>query len=96
LIEQLSSSYGKVKINEPTKGDEESMGWSMAGQTDFGGYQIELALLFTIWSMMAIWVFYHSDRYVIGVRRSFYCLLTLLTGPIGLFFYIFYIRTIVD
>lgn len=66
------------------------MGWSVASNTDFSGHQIEIAFLATIFIVMAIWVFYNSDRYFMGWNRHVFWVLTLFTGPIGLVIYLIF------
>lgn len=64
------------------------MGWSMAGQVDFSGYQIEIALFYTVAFVIAVWVFYDSDRHFYSIFRHLFWLFTLITGPIGLILYL--------
>lgn len=68
------------------------MGWSVAGSTDFSGYQIEIAFLFSVFIVMAIWVYYNSERYFDGLTRHVFCLATMLTGPVGLAIYVSFRR----
>ncbi len=63
-------------------------GWFAAGNTDFSGYQIEIAFLFSIFFVMAIWVFYDSDKYFMGAKRHIFWFLTIFTGPITLLIYL--------
>lgn len=64
------------------------MWWTIVHSTDFGGYQIEIVFALSIFIIMAIWVFYNSDKYLFGVKRHLSWLLTIATGPIGLLFYL--------
>ncbi|WP_409276109.1 hypothetical protein V1499_10975 [Neobacillus sp. SCS-31] len=64
------------------------MGWSMASNTDFSGYQLEIALYLTIVFMFAVWVFFNSDYHFRGLLRHFFWLLTIVLGPVGLFIYL--------
>ena len=64
------------------------MGWGMARFIDFSGHQIEIILLFGIICVMAIWIFYDSDKFFVGAKRHIFWLLTILTGPIGLIIYL--------
>ena len=57
---------------------------------DFSGYQIELVLLLISCIILAIWVFYHSDKYFYHRFRHIFWLLTLFTGPIGLLIYLLF------
>ncbi|MFC4408892.1 hypothetical protein ACFOZY_00440 [Chungangia koreensis] len=63
------------------------MGWSLASQIDFSGYQMEIALFYTIALVMAVWVFYDSDRHFYSFFRHLFWILTLLSGPLGLLVY---------
>jgi len=63
-------------------------GWSVANQTDYSGFQIEIAFFFTIFCVMAIWVFYDSGLYFVGVKRHVFWVLTIITGPIALITYL--------
>jgi hypothetical protein len=69
-----------------------NMGWSVASSTDFSGYQIEIAFLFSIFIVMAIWVYYNSERYFDGLTRHVFWLATMLTGPVGLVIYLWFRR----
>lgn len=64
------------------------MGWGLARNTDFSGHQIEIAVIFTLFSVVAIWVYYDSDKYFIGFKRHIFWILTVFTGPIGLIIYL--------
>jgi hypothetical protein len=64
------------------------MGWGLARNTDFSGHQIEVAVIFTIFIVVAIWVYYDSEKYFIGIKRRVFWLLTIITGPIGLIIYL--------
>ncbi|GAA0337847.1 hypothetical protein GCM10008967_30140 [Bacillus carboniphilus] len=66
------------------------MGWSVASHTDFSGHQIEIAFLASIFIVMAIWVFYNSNRYFMGWSRHAFWILTLFTGPLGLLVYLIF------
>lgn len=64
------------------------MGWGLARNTDFSGHQIEIAVIFTFFIVIAIWVYYDSDKYFIGFRRHIFWVSTIFTGPIGLIIYL--------
>lgn len=64
------------------------MGWGLARNTDFSGHQIEIAVFFTFFIVIAIWVYYDSDKYFIGFKRHIFWVLTIITGPIGLLIYL--------
>ena len=64
------------------------MGWGLARNTDFSGHQIEIAVFFTLFIVIAIWVYYDSDKYFIGIKRHVFWILTIFTGPIGLIIYL--------
>lgn len=64
------------------------MGWGLARNTDFSGHQIEIAVIFTLFIVVAIWVYYDSDKYFIGIKRHVFWILTIFTGPIGLIIYL--------
>ncbi|TFD99453.1 hypothetical protein [Jeotgalibacillus salarius] len=68
------------------------MGWSIANQTDFSGYQIEFAVIYTIFFIASIWVFYDSDHYFMGFKRHFFWILTLTAGAVGMILYIIFRR----
>lgn len=68
------------------------MGWSLANNTDFSGYQIEIAFLLSIFIVMAIWVYYDSDRYFPGPIKHVFWPLTIVSGPIGLIIYLMFRR----
>jgi hypothetical protein len=67
----------------------------LANNTDFSGFQIEIAFMFVIFCCMAIWVFYNSDKYFDGFKRHLFWPITIFTGPIGLWIYL-YIRRKAD
>ncbi|RLQ93648.1 hypothetical protein [Falsibacillus albus] len=64
-------------------------GLSMTSDTDFSGHQLEIFFCFSIFFILAIWVYYDTDKYLTGGWRHFYWIATLLTGPIGLVFYLY-------
>lgn len=64
------------------------MGWGLARNTDFSGHQIEIAVIFTFFIVIAIWVYYDSDKNFIGFKRHIFWILTIFTGPIGLIIYL--------
>jgi hypothetical protein len=64
------------------------MGWGLARNTDFSGHQIEIAVIFTLFIVIAIWVYYDSDQYFIGIKRHVFWICTIITGPIGLIIYL--------
>lgn len=64
------------------------MGWGLARNTDFSGHQIEIAVILTLFIVVAIWVYYDSDKYFIGIKRHVFWILTIFTGPIGLIIYL--------
>ncbi|KIL53499.1 hypothetical protein KP77_04750 [Jeotgalibacillus alimentarius] len=68
------------------------MGWNMASQTDFSGYQIELAVIYTIFLIASMWVFYDADHYFTGIKRHIFWIMTLVTGPIGMILYLIFRR----
>lgn len=64
------------------------MAWSLASQIDLSGYQMEIAFFYTIAFVMAVWVFYNSDRHFYSPFRHLFWLLTLISGPLGLLVYL--------
>ncbi|WP_062352399.1 hypothetical protein [Bacillus kwashiorkori] len=65
------------------------MGWGISNRTDFSGYQLEIAFFFSIFCILAIWVFYDSDKYFYYSKiRHIFWILTIFTGPIGLIIYL--------
>ncbi|RSD29092.1 hypothetical protein [Mesobacillus subterraneus] len=68
------------------------MGWNMANRTDFSGFQMEKAFLFTIFIVMSIWVYYDSDKYLIGYKKHLFWVATIFTGPIGLGLWLYWRR----
>lgn len=64
------------------------MGWSLARHTDFSGHQIEMAVIFSLFIVIGIWVYYDSDKYFVGIKRHIFWILTIFTGPIGLMIYL--------
>jgi len=64
------------------------MRWGLSRSTDFSGFQIELIFFFAIFCILAIWVFYDSDKYFYSKIRHIFWLLTLFTGLIGLIIYL--------
>ena len=64
-------------------------GWSYAGNIDFSGYQLEFAVLFVFFAVLAIWVYYNSERYFSGIPKHLFWMITLFTGPIGLLIYLY-------
>ncbi|WP_226087734.1 hypothetical protein [Mesobacillus sp. S13] len=64
------------------------MGWGLARNTDFSGHQIEIAVIFTFFIVIAIWVYYDSDKYFIRFKRHIFWILTIFMGPIALLIYL--------
>jgi len=64
------------------------MGWFLSKNTDFSGFELEIAFFLSIFIVLAIWVFYDSDKYFYSKFRHIFWLLTIFTGPIGLIIYL--------
>jgi hypothetical protein len=66
-------------------------GIGLMGGTDFSSFQFEITIifLFILFCIMSFWVLYDSDNHFEGIKRLLLWLLTLITGPIGLGFYLF-------
>jgi hypothetical protein len=75
---------------------ENMRGTGLMGGTDFSSFQFEITtiFLFILFCTMSFWVLYDSDNYFEGIKRHLLWLLTLITGPIGLGFYLFMQRRV--